>query len=420
MNKTTKNITPLPGFKHVPKTGVIYVMSEAIRHGFEQDRALWSNLGQGAPETGPLPEAPDRLKEICFQEEDHEYAPIAGLYTLREAIAELYNQRYRQGKTGKYGPENVAICSGGRTALTRLVSALGRSNIGHFIPDYTAYEELLGSFGSFAPIPILTKLKDNYSLTTSQFEEEILGRGLSVALLSNPSNPVGTVISGERLEGWVKTACKHDCTLIFDEFYSHYLYDTDQLSVSALEFVDDIERDPIVIFDGLTKNWRYPGFRVAWTVGPKAVIEAVTSAGSYIDGGSSRVMQLAALKLVDKHTADMEAAALKKTFTEKRAYMLEALKNLGIKVPCPPKGAFYCWGDLSGLPESINTGSKMFLKALEHKVIIVPGVFFDINPGNRRPDRFSRMGQFARFSFGPPLEEINMGLENLKTLIAQA
>ena len=29
--------------------------------------------------------------------------------------------------------------------------------------------------------------------------------------------------------------------------------------------------------DGLTKNWRYPGWRVTWTVGPKRVIESITN-----------------------------------------------------------------------------------------------------------------------------------------------
>jgi aspartate/methionine/tyrosine aminotransferase len=34
--------------------------------------------------------------------------------------------------------------------------------------------------------------------------------------------------------------------------------------VSASEFVDDVDSDPIIIVDGLTKNWRYPGWRISW------------------------------------------------------------------------------------------------------------------------------------------------------------
>jgi aspartate/methionine/tyrosine aminotransferase len=39
---------------------------------------------------------------------------------------------------------------------------------------------------------------------------------------------------------------------------------------SAARYVEDVDRDPVVLFDGLTKNWRYPGWRITWTVGPKA------------------------------------------------------------------------------------------------------------------------------------------------------
>lgn len=31
--------------------------------------------------------------------------------------------------------------------------------------------------------------------------------------------------------------------------------------VSAARYVDDVDADPVVLFDGLTKNWRYPGWR---------------------------------------------------------------------------------------------------------------------------------------------------------------
>ena len=48
----------IPGFRFVPRTGVIYVMHEAMRHGFSYDAPQWANLGQGSPETGPIPGAP--------------------------------------------------------------------------------------------------------------------------------------------------------------------------------------------------------------------------------------------------------------------------------------------------------------------------------------------------------------------------
>ena len=408
-------------FRPVPRTGVIFVMTEAERHGYVPGSSDWINLGQGAPETGPLPGAPDRLTSVPLLESDYEYSSIDGTAALREAVADFYNRRYRVGKRSQYTKENVAIASGGRTAVTRLISTLGRGHVGHFLPDYTAYEELLEAFHTFTAIPILTSAERGYRISTDELREEILGRGLSAILLSNPCNPTGSLLAGDALKSWVETAAELDCTLMFDEFYSHYLYSSPgRVAVSAAEFVEDVNSDPVVVLDGLTKNWRYPGFRVSWTLGPRPIIEAVSSAGSFLDGGCSRPMQRAALELLKPELADQEARSIQKVFAKKREVMLKGLERLGVKVAVPPEATFYCWGDVSGCPANTNTGMLFFRQALEARVIVVPGVFFDINPGKRRPDRESRFGKFVRFSFGPSLEDIEEGLRRLEASLNDA
>jgi len=405
------------GFRAVPRTGVIFVMTEAAQQGYRPGDPDWANLGQGAPETGPLPGTAQRVDTIEIQPADHEYAPVDGLPELRDAVAALYNARYRQKKSSKYTRDNVAICAGGRLALTRVVSTLGRSHVGHFLPDYTAYEELLEAFGTFVPIPILLDPDRQYAFSEEELRREIYGRGLSALLLSNPCNPTGKLIEGDALGGWVRTARESACTLIMDEFYSHYVYGSSDLTVSAAAHVDDVDSDPIVILDGLTKNWRYPGWRICWTVAPKPIIDAVASAGSFLDGGCSRPMQRAAIGLLEEDVANAEAWGIQAIFKKKRQWMLDGLGELGIDVGLAPQGGFYCWGDLRRLPEEINTGMAFFRKALEHKVIVVPGEFFDINPGQRRAGRPSRFRHHVRFSFGPDVQVIEKGLENLRRVI---
>jgi hypothetical protein len=58
-----------------------------------------------------------------------------------------------------------------------------------------------------------------------------------------------------------------------------------------------------------------------------------------------------------------------------------------------------------------------FRAALEHKVICVPGVFFDVNPGRRRAQRLSRFHQHVRLSFGPGLDEVAGGMDRLEAMI---
>jgi len=408
-----------PGaFRPVPRTGVIFVMTEAERHGFRMHHPDWCNLGQGQPDTGPLPGAPERRVEMPIERYDQDYAPVAGLWELREAIAGLYNQLFRRGLPSQYSAENVAVCGGGRVSLTRTCAALGSVNLGHFLPDYTAYEELLDMFRRFTPIPILLDPEAGYAFSSAQLEREILGRGLGAILMSNPCNPTGKVVHGEALERWVGLSRKFDCALLLDEFYSHYVWTGDQPIVSASAYVEDVDRDPVVVLDGLTKNWRYPGWRVTWALGPRRVIESITSAGSFLDGGGSAPMQRAAAQLLTVDYVQRETEAIRNTFGAKRELMLRGLKALGVRFNAEPEGTFYAWGDLSGLPERINTGEKFFRAALEHKVITVPGTFFDVDPGQRRHGRPSRFRHHVRFSFGPEQAKLEEALRRLERMVA--
>src|SRR5208283_3836637 len=281
---------------------------------------------------------------------------------LRQAVADFYNATYRRGKKSRYTADNVSIASGGRLALTRLASALGNINMGHFIPDYTAYEELLSVFKAFTPIPILLRAETGYKISPADLKEEILGRGLSALLVSNPANPTGQLMAGKELSTWCDLARECQCSMIFDEFYSHYIYGKSQIPkmVSATEFVDDVDKDPIVVVDGLTKNWRYPGWRISWTLGPKAVIEAIASAGSFLDGGANHPFQNAALPLLDPAHVEQETLAIQKHFGKKRALVLKRLAAMNISADAKPDGAFYIWANLAKLPPPLDDGMSFF------------------------------------------------------------
>lgn len=413
----------IAAFRPVPRTGVIYVTSEAHKLGYRSGDASWCNLGQGMPDTGALPGAPPRIGELTVRMDDQEYAPVPGLWELREAVAGLYNRLYRKGLPSQYSAENVSLCGGGRAALTRAAASLGHINLGHFLPDYTAYEELLDVFKAFTAIPILLEGERGYAFTAADLRKEIQGRGLSALLMSNPCNPTGKLVQGDELARYVATARELDCSLLIDEFYSHYVWTgrPGQLPIeSAARYVEDVNKDPIVLFDGLTKNWRYPGWRVTWTLGPAKVIDAVSSAGSFLDGGGSRPLQRAAIPLLDDAYVVQETNATHASFREKRDKMVARLERLGIRPDRAPDGTFYVWGNLSSLPAPLNDGMGFFRAALNKKVITVPGEFFDVNPGKRRSPRGSRFRNYTRFSFGPNPAQLDLALGRIEELVVTA
>ena len=411
-------MSSISAFRSVPKTGVIYVMAEAAKHGYLASDPAWTNFGQGQPQTDALHEDEFRFESIPIHEGDNEYAPVVGIMELRAAVAAHYNRMYRVGMQSQYTAENVCIVGGGRAALTRIAASIDAINLGHFLPDYTAYEELLDLFRRFTPIPILLDPKSAYHFSDEDLRREILGRGLSALLFSNPCNPTGKAITGDLLDAWINTARELDCTMIIDEFYSHYVWGKKIRQSSAAAYVKDVNKDPVLLINGLTKNFRYPGWRTAWTVGPQDLIEKLASAGSFLDGGGCRPIQRAAIEVLDEAHVDSSIVYLQKVFLEKRAMMLAALSQTKIKVPLQPEGTFYIWADVSELPEGINDGMSFFKKGLEHQFICVPGEFFDVNPGRRRAARPSRFRDYVRLSFGPKKESLEVGLKNLKAMLS--
>ena len=60
---------------------------------------------------------------------------------------------------------------------------------------------------------------------------------------------------------------------------------------------------------------------------------------------------------------------------------------------------------------------NFFKRILDEKVIVVPGEFFDVNPGKRRRGRTSRFRSHARFSFGPSQDTLEEGLERIRQVL---
>lgn len=48
---------------------------------------------------------------------------------------------------------------------------------------------------------------------------------------------------------------------------------------NGTRLVADVNEDPVILIDGLTKNFRLPGWRVCWVIGPKNLISALSQSG---------------------------------------------------------------------------------------------------------------------------------------------
>lgn len=276
---------------------------------------------------------------------------------------------------------------------------------------------MLSLFKNFAAIPIPLQKSDDYHIHPDKISDEI-ARGTSVILTSNPRNPTGHVVKNPMLAE-IQDICRDRATLIMDEFYGGYNYDTncDGTVISAADNVKDVNNDDVIIIDGLTKRFRLPGWRVAWLIGPKEFVKALGSCGSYLDGGTAHPFQEAAIPMLEPNRVREEMKALQTHFKMKRDYVVGRLQKMGFPLHHIPNSTFYMWLDLRDLPEEINDGLNFFAACLQEKVIVVPGIFFDLNPSKRRDLFDSPCHPFIRLSYGPKLDTLEKGMDGIERVI---
>ena len=121
-------------FRDVPYMGVIWVVAEAVKRGFWNGNPDWCNLGQGQPEIGEMPGAPERIRSVTIEPEDQAYGPINGTDEMRQAVANHYNRLFRQGRK----PYACVLMDLSKSLLACGSPRLARSSIVPFSVSLTA------------------------------------------------------------------------------------------------------------------------------------------------------------------------------------------------------------------------------------------------------------------------------------------
>ena len=88
--------------------------------------------------------------------------------------------------------------------------------------------------------------------------------------------------------------------------------------------------------------------------------------------------------------------------------------------PRPRASTFYIWADVSALPPPLNNCVVFFEYCVRHKVICVPGIFFDVNPFHRRRFHKSPYIDKLRMSYGPAWPNLKQAVKGIKEIIELA
>ena len=291
------------------------------------------------------------------------YAPNAGLPEFREALAAKITRRNGYEAC----PEQVVVTQGGIQALYLTLRALLEPGDEVLLPDpawpnYRMIAHLLGasvlSYPLVAEGGFLPRLEDLERLVTPRTR---------VILVNSPSNPLGTVVPGELLEGLLAFARRRGLWFVSDEVYDEVVFD--DTFVSAGSLADPSDR--LVSVYSFSKVYAMTGWRVGYLVAPPDLARVLTGMQEPIISCVNTPAQMAALAAVTGPQDVVQEMSV--SYRERRDELLGVLDRGGLP-SSRPLGAFYVWTDVSeaGLP------SMDFARSLlerEH-VAVAPGSAF--------------------------------------------
>jgi alanine-synthesizing transaminase len=301
------------------------------------------------------------------------YSPSLGVPEAVEAI------RAEAERKGIRNIQSVFLTAGVSEGLDICLTALVNSgeNVLTPSPEYPLYSAVLAKLGT-QPNSYLLDEQNEWEPDLEDIARKI-NPGTRAIIVSNPNNPTGAVYSRHTLERIVELARQHNLVIFADEIYDKLILDGDPHTSLAV-LAPDV---PTVTFNGLSKSYLVPGWRVGWGV----VSGEAAAVKPYVEG----IHQLLRARLCSNHP---QQYAVRPALEGSQDHLIEVRNKLRARrditvcacrttprMSCvAPRGAFYAFPKID-IPDSDEQFVKQLLR--EKHVLMVHGTGFGQAPGTK-------------------------------------
>lgn len=225
------------------------------------------NLSQGFPSFNPSQDLLDRVTHY-LNSGANQYAPMTGVPSLRQAIAEKVEQLYGRSINADL---EVTVSDGATEGLFSAIQAVVRpgDEVIVFDPAYDSYEPAVTlAGGTTTHLPLVLPDEDaDFQIDWQQLADTI-GPKTRLIILNFPHNPSGAILSAADLEMLAGIISDTSIYLISDEVYEHIIFD--KAAHQSLLRNDQLWERAFII-SSFGKTYHATGWKVGYCVAPPAL-----------------------------------------------------------------------------------------------------------------------------------------------------
>lgn len=287
------------------------------------------NLSQGYPDFPTSPELIELVHQ-AMKAGYNQYAPMPGIFSLREAISDKLERLYQT----YYDPDTeITVTAGATQAIFTAIAATVKKNdeVILFAPAYDSYAPSVEANGG-VPVEIEMELPA-FTIDWQKVKQSINERTRMI-IINTPHNPTGSILSDQDMMQLSWLTANSSIVILSDEVYEHMIYDGEKHN-SVARYPDLADRSFLVASFG--KTFHNTGWKMGYCAGPRELMNEFRKIHQFNVFSVNHPMQ----KAIATYLKDSENYEYLPGFFEaKRNVFLEALEGSRFSYT-PSKGTYF-------------------------------------------------------------------------------
>ena len=319
------------------------------------------NLSQGFPNF-PVSEAFKTILKQTVDENVHQYAPMAGLISLREQLTRIIGESYQR----TLSVDDILITAGATQAIFTVIQALVHENDEVIIidPAYDCYRPAVDLVkGKAIHIPLTNRLE----LDVQAIEDAMCNK-TRMLILNNPHNPTGTVFSKQQIDDLVAVLEKFpNCMVLSDEVYEFINFNQEKVSLNYYPQLFD----RLITVSSFGKTLHVTGWKLGYLTACQPLMDEIKKVHQFLVFSVSHFAQHA----VSEYLKSFNVTELASFYRAKQQFLANKLVNTAFKLmPC--SGTYFQVIDISQVTDMNDVDYAIWLTKEKGLATIPLSVFY--------------------------------------------